>query len=235
MKKRQAVIAVFTLAVVGFGVLAFITWQKLLKQDPAEPAKQEEGGPRYQLIGTSVEGRKIEAYSYGNGEKELLFIGGIHGGYEWNSVLLAYTFIDYFEANPDSIPTNLTVTVVPSLNPDGVYKVIGTEGRFEFADVPPNISAGFGRLNANTVDLNRNFDCKWQPEGVWRNNVVSAGSAPFSEPEIKAIRDFVLEHTPVAVVFWHSQANAVYPGECGGDILPETRDIMNAYAHAAGY
>jgi predicted deacylase len=85
------------------------------------------------------------------------------------------------------------------------------------------------------VDLNRNFDCNWKAEGVWRGNVVSAGSKPFSEPEAVAIRDFVLETKPRAVIFWHSQANAVYPAECGGDILRETRDIMNAYAGAAGY
>ncbi|KKT32826.1 MAG: Permease, partial [Candidatus Moranbacteria bacterium GW2011_GWF2_44_10] len=33
----------------------------------------------------------------------------------------------------------------------------------------------------------------------------------------------------------HSQANAVYASECKNGILPKTLDIMNIYAHAAGY
>ncbi|MEK7514514.1 MAG: hypothetical protein AAB587_01715, partial [Patescibacteria group bacterium] len=38
-----------------------------------------------------------------------------------------------------------------------------------------------------------------------------------------------------AVIFWHSQANAVYASECEKGILPETLDIMNAYSKASGY
>jgi hypothetical protein len=41
----------------------------------------------------------------------------------------------------------------------------------------------------NDVDLNRNFDCKWQPTSTWRSTSVSAGTQPFSEPEAAAIRD----------------------------------------------
>ncbi|MCK4918728.1 MAG: hypothetical protein KAS02_03010, partial [Candidatus Pacebacteria bacterium] len=64
---------------------------------------------------------------------------------------------------------------------------------------------------------------------------VSAGTSPFSEPEAQAIRDFVLENNPQAVIFWHSQANAVYASECENGVLPETLDIMNTYAKASDY
>ena len=85
------------------------------------------------------------------------------------------------------------------------------------------------------MDLNRNFDCNWQPESTWRSKVVSAGSSAFSEPESRAIRDFVLQNRPVAAVFFHSQANAVYASECNNGVLPGTIAVMNAYAKAAGY
>ena len=112
----------------------------------------------YKVIGTSVEGRKIESYTYGKGEKKLLFVGGIHGGYEWNSVLLAYKFINYLDNNPGIIPDNLTVSVIPSANPDGVYAVTHKTGNFAVSDVSTysNVLAS-GRFNANEVDLNRNF------------------------------------------------------------------------------
>ena len=197
----------------------------------------------HRVIGLSVEGREIEAYSYspqvngdGNNKKEhLVFVGGVHGGYEWNSVLLAYRFIDYLKDNLASIPDNLAITVIPSLNPDGVYKVIKKEGRFDVADVPDNGQFEEGRFNANGVDLNRNFDCKWKPESTWRQKVVSAGSSPFSEPETLVFKKFVSNTNPTVVVFWHSQANAVYASECEYGVLPGTLNLMNTYSKASGY
>lgn len=207
-----------------------------LRQTPEPVITVPKPQTKYEVIGTSVQGRKIESYTYGTGPTKLMFVGGIHGGYEWNSVLLAYQFMDYLEKNPSIVPSNLNISVIPVANPDGLYKVIGKEGRFSFADVPADEGpTGNGRFNAHEVDLNRNFDCKWKPESTWRSKTVSAGTAPFSEPEAQAIRDFVLKNKPDAAIFWHSQANAVYASECQNGILPKTLDIMNAYANAAGY
>ncbi|MDO8492321.1 MAG: M14 family metallopeptidase, partial [bacterium] len=232
---KRVIVVLAVLAALGIGGFAFVILNK--KGPVIPPVEQAKNiGPRYKIIGTSVEGRKIESYTYGNGKTSLLFIGGMHGGYEWNSVLLAYTFMDYLEANPNVIPSDLTVTIIPSANPDGVYKIIGKEGRFTSADVPTTIAdESLGRFNAHEVDLNRNFDCKWKTESMWKNRIVSAGTAPFSEPEAKAIRDFVLENHPVATIFWHSQANAVYASECEKGILPQTLDVMNTYSKASGY
>ncbi len=222
----------------GLSLLVWLLWPAaesvVLDEQPVEEV--EESVSNVSVIGNSVEGRVIEAYTYGDGETHLLFIGGIHGGYEWNSTLLAYDMMELFEEDPDLIPKNIKVTIIPSANPDGLYKVIPKEGRITWDDAP--IAAndlGVGRMNANDVDLNRNFDCKWQGESTWRGNAVSAGMAPFSEPEAAAIRSFVLTNEPAAVIFWHSQANAVYASECLEGILPVTLDIMNAYATAADY
>lgn len=188
-----------------------------------------------EVIGTSVEGREIESFTYGGGRTRLVFVGGIHGGYEWNSVLLAYAFMDYLDAHSEFIPENISVTVIPSANPDGIYKAVRKEGRFIATDVSAGKSEELGRFNAHAVDLNRNFDCNWKPESMWRGTVVSAGTKPFSEPEAAAIRNFVLKNNPDGVIFWHSQANAVYASECKNGILPETLGIMGAYASGSGY
>jgi len=193
--------------------------------------KQERGV----VIGTSVEGRKINAYTFGQGTTHLLFVGGIHGGYEWNSVLLSYKLIDYFETHPEIIPKTVKVTIIPSINPDGVYAVTQKEGRFTAEDIPSTTSEGLGRFNANDVDLNRNFDCKWKSESTWKGKVVSAGKEPFSEPEAMTLRDFVTTQKPSAVIFYHSQANAVYASECEDGVLPETLTLMKLYANAAEY
>ena len=174
------------------------------------------------VIGTSVEGRPIEAYTFGTGANNLLYVGGVHGGYEANSVRLAQGMIEEFQINQMVIPANITVHIIPNLNPDGYAK-------------PESASDADRRFNANGVDLNRNFDCKWAPESSWRGQTVSAGTAPFSEPEAAALRDYVLANDPSAVVFWHSVANNVYGSECENGILPETLALMSTYAAAAQY
>lgn len=248
--KKPAVIAIIIFAILSVSIFVFIGSQK---QPEIKPVPNSNNfSPIYKVIGTSVEGRKIESYTYlhpvsadevqtGRSRgKILVFVGGIHGGYEWNSVLLAYQFMDYLEKNPEIIPNGLTVTIIPNANPDGVFAVTGKVGRFSITDISTSTQIlSSGRFNANKVDLNRNFDCKWQPKSTWQSKTVSAGSKQFSEPETMAIKNFVLENNPnnniKAVIFWHSQSNAVYASECEKGILPETLNIMNVYSKASGY
>lgn len=227
------------IAVVGIAVLAlaFFVVRNSTKVEPIPEATNvlQEPYPVRTVIGISAGGRKIESYTYGKGPTHLLFVGGIHGGYEWNTVVLAYKFLDYLEDNPEALPGDITVTVIPSANPDGVYKITGKNGRITSGDIPKGIDTAPGRFNGNNVDLNRNFDCKWQPKSTWKTKVVSGGTAAFSEPESVAIRDFVLKDKSVAVIFWHSQGGNVYASRCEDGTLPETLDIMKAYAKASGY
>ncbi|TFG35780.1 MAG: hypothetical protein E4H47_00635 [Parcubacteria group bacterium] len=197
-------------------------------QEPADESKT--------IIGISVERRDITAYHYGTGDTEILFIGGIHGGYAWNSVFLAYQFMDYLEANENVIPDNIKVTVIPVLNPDGLNRVVGTATSF----LPTAVSSSSdvvvsGRFNANGVDLNRNFDCDWKIAGVWQNMPVSGGGAVFSEPESQAFKNYIETHNPAAVVVWDSAAGGVFASDCGNGIPAETRTLTGLYADASGY
>ena len=235
---RWIIVIIIIFAIVGIGIFVFIISHnnKVLPEIPAVVTKPENLGPVHTVIGQSVQGRNIDAYTYGSGKTHITFVGGIHGGYEWNTVVLAYKFMDYFDASPGVIPANLTVTVIPDANPDGVFKVTGTSGSFTIADVSTNAQVlASGRFNADDVDLNRNFDCKWQPKSTWQSKTVSAGTAVFSEPEARALRDFLLKNNPAVAVFWHSQSGTVYASQCENGILPETLNTMNAYAKASGY
>lgn len=202
-----------------------------------EPTEEEPAAfYRQSTIGTSVNGNDISAHHFGNGENEVLFVGGIHGGYSYNTSLLAFELIDHLEANEDVVPESVTVTIIPVLNPDGLEVTTGSTDRFSSTDVATAQSTKIaGRFNGNEVDINRNFDCKWQAEGTWQSRKVSAGSQPFSEPEAQAIRNYVNESAPDAVVVWYSAAGGVYASSCDNGILTETSALTNTYASASGY
>jgi LysM repeat protein len=209
--------------------------QELLIPPPAvrpTPAHLPERDYGYAIIGFSAGGRAIEVFSFGEGPNHIVFVGGIHGGYEWNTVLLAHEVIDYFNAYRDDIPAAVTIDIIPVANPDGLFLVTGSAGRFapEWVGEP----ATAGRFNGHGVDLNRNWDCNWSASARWGGRNVDPGSAPFSEPETRSLRDYLLALSPRAVVFWHSMANLVAPGSCDG-ADPGSGLLATTYGEAAGY
>lgn len=192
-------------------------------------------GPQ-SIIGESVDGEPVTAYHFGTGTKEVLLIGGIHGGYSWNTALLSYELITWLEANPEVVPAELTVTIVPVLNPDGLKLVTGKNGRFTKADVTNTEATRIaGRFNKNDVDLNRNFDCAWQAEGKWQDRNVSGGSEALSEPESKAIASYVEKNTPDAVIVWYSAAGGVYSSNCKKGVSDKTAAMTKLYAEVSKY
>jgi hypothetical protein len=102
---------------------------------------------------------------------------------------------------------NLQLWFVPVVNVDG--------HRMVFSDIPnwsdwrknKRDNDGDGRYTCpeDGVDLNRNWDFRWaeydstDPSGYYYK-----GPAPFSEPEVVAIRDLILRELPVFVMDYHS-------------------------------
>ncbi len=176
------------------------------------------------LIGYSAGGRALLARRFGSSDRLLLIVGGIHGGWEANTVELVNLLIDHFAAHPEEIPPSVALALVPVANPDGLSFMREAEGRF----------------NANGVDLNRNWGCGWQPEAVWRDAAVSPGAQPFSEPETAALADFIRAQRPSAALFYHSAAAGVFSGSCaetplGAAGTAASSALAAVYGEAAGY
>ena len=151
-------------------------------------------------IGTSVAGRDLEVFQFGSGASQRMIVAGIHGGYEGNTIRLADEMIQVLTAKPDLIPTSVTLYILRSLNPDG-------EARSDSYK---------GRANENLVDLNRNWPASWQStwprEGCWTYTYVSGGSHPASEPETRALMNFLLTYRIEALISYHSAALGIFPG-----------------------
>jgi hypothetical protein len=158
------------------------------------------GGNRATVIGYSVSGRPIEVYTFGNGPNQRMIVAGIHGGYEWNTIALADELILHINENPEIIPDDVTLYILRNLNPDG-------DARFHGID---------GRVNDHGVDLNRNFPTNWAEtwdrDGCWNYAPTTGGTGPGSEPETRALMNFLMSHKVQALISYHSAALGVFPG-----------------------
>lgn len=130
-------------------------------------------------IGLSRSGRVISATLKGGAKRYVVVLAGIHGD-EAASVVLAEALASSLESDP--IPSNITVVIVPRLNPDGL--ISGT------------------RVNANGVDLNRNFPTKsWTPDASGKRYY--PGKEPASEPETQAIISLIERFPPELLISIH--------------------------------
>lgn len=179
-------------------------------------------GLRPSIIGFSLAGRPIEAYTFGNGQNQYLLVAGIHGGYEWNTIALANELIEYINDNPEVIPGDVTLYIIRNMNPDG-------EARAHDVD---------GRVNNNGVDLNRNFPsenwtAEWDRDGCWIYRPTTGGAYGGSEPETRTVMSFIASHNIQALISYHSAALGVFPG--GDPWQPDSIRLAATLARATGY
>jgi predicted deacylase len=247
---KKTIIALIVIVVIGFG--GYVLLEKYIGSTPVpvyNTADQNQQANQQasttvvkkeikdqEVIGSSVNGLPIVAYHFGTGSSEILLVAGLHGGYEWNTSLLAYQLIGAFKKGVFQIPANARVTIIPVVNPDGLSKVVGTSSAFTASQVHASQATMVAaRFNADNVDLNRNFDCDWKDTGVWQNKKVSGGTSAFSEPEAQAVKAYVESNKPVAAITWYSSAGGVYGSKCGGATMDDTKTLASTFGDASGY
>jgi|GEM_PF-652724 len=153
------------------------------------------------IIGQSAQNRPILVFRFGAGKHERLIVAGIHGGSEANTIALADQLIGHLQKNPTSVPEDVSLYILRSLNPDG--EALG--------DIPE------ARFNAHGVDLNRNFDRNWKASWSGADCVstapATAGPSAASEPETQALLKFLQEHPIEALINYHSAGLGIFPAE----------------------
>ena len=176
-------------------------------------------------IGTTLEGRDIWAIKLSDNpnldedETEVLYTGLHHArepmGY-MNLFYYMYWLCENYgvEEEATQILNTRELWFIPAVNPDGlVYN----------QEISPN-GGGMQRKNMRQtcasspdgVDLNRNYSFQWglDDEGSSGDgcNETYRGSAPFSEPETQAVRDFVDSHDFPIALNYHSYSDLlIYP------------------------
>ncbi len=164
------------------------------------------------VIGSSVQGRAMYAYSFGSGPTTVLFTGGIHGS-ERSAQQTMQAWVAHLQAYGDIVPAGKRVVIVPNTNPDG-------------------IAAGT-RNNSRNVNLGRNF-----PTANWSASIETAsgtlptggGTSPGSEPETAALISLTRQLKPRLSVSFHAQGRLV-----GANKFADSVAIGTTYANMVGY
>lgn len=139
----------------------------------------------------------------------MLYTGTIHAR-EWIGIELANTFIKYiidnYKFNPklQEALTRNTLYIVPCLNPDG-FEYSRTHFSFWRKNRRDNGDGTYG------VDLNRNFGARFKTR-TDTTSTTYGGPSAFSEPETRAIKNFVNDHKNITIALdYHSQGNVFFP------------------------
>lgn len=128
-----------------------------------------------------------------NASLRVLVIGAIHGD-ELSSTSLVLQWIGMAEKAPADMPQPVHWRFIPALNPDGLFSQ------------PPS------RVNANGVDLNRNFPTpNWARDAkvYWEKRTRKdprryPGTRPLSEPESRFLQEEVQRFQPQLIVSVHA-------------------------------
>ncbi len=210
-------------------------------------------------MGRSSLGRQLYYAKIGNGKNEV-FINSSHHSLEWITTVLAMKWMENFLSavvlnktisgyNPREIMKNSTIYIAPMINPDGIELVqngVSTlNPNYQKLLMWNNGSADFSKTwqaNNNGVDLNHNYPAGWikSKERAEKTGYKNPGPTrypgvrPLSEPESKAVVDFVNEHDFRLVIAYHSQGEVIY--WTFADIKPKDAErIGEEFAKVSGY
>jgi len=189
-------------------------------------------------IGKSVQGRPIYFFKISRpGEKaksEALVAANIHGN-EWIGNRVAMSMAKRILRDKASDPwissllDDVDFWFLPCINPDGYVRT------WEELD---NDDAEWAhmRKNANGVDLNRNFPLPAERtvdmDLAGSNDpahIRYMGPYPYSEPETRAVRDFVASRSFFAAIDFHSNWAVFFPPKCNGNACgARFKDMLEA-------
>lgn len=212
-------------------------------------------------IGYTVLGRSIPYIRIGTGIKEIFYNASFHAN-EWITTPLLMKFIKEYcfqylqnknlmEFKARNLYENVSLYIVPMINPDGVDLVTGSlknvdnsyKNAQEIAKKFPNIVFPSGwKANIEGVDLNLQFPAGWEQakkikyaqgfdKPAPRDYV---GDKPLIAPESLAVYNFTLKHNFRLVIAYHTQGKEIY-WNFQNYTHPKAEYIGKKFSEVSGY
>lgn len=210
-------------------------------------------------LGTSLLERGIPLVTLGAGRRKVLYVGA-HHGMEWitSAILVRFLWEISHAVHHGSCLGHLhyksvfdthTLYLIPMLNPDGVdYQIHGVKEENPLRSRLLAMNAGsedfsHWQANARGVDLNHNYDAGFEeyrrlarkegiPEGAPTRY---EGAAPESEPEVRALCNFIRYHEDLlGVMTLHTQGREIY-FQSGKEASARTKRIAQRLARITSY
>ena len=212
-------------------------------------------------IATSNLGNNIPVVRFGNGSNQVLYVASTHAN-EWITSVLLMKFLEtlskayvnnlkVFNYDIRELFDNVSLYIVPMLNPDGVDLVTenlnknsyGYTRAKQISNNFPNISFPKGwKANIEGIDLNLQFPAGWEQakEIKYKQGFDKpaprdfVGYGPLTAPESIGIYNFILAHNFSLMITYHTQGEVIY-WQYQNYAPPISLTIANQFAKTSGY
>lgn len=201
-------------------------------------------------VGESVMEKKLYCVSVGRGKRKI-FVNAAHHGLEYLTAAFLMRFLlrlceCYADGerllgyDVEALYESVTLYAVPMVNPDGVdiavngiditnpyhRRLISLVGIHSFNKV--------WQANVNGVDINHNYNAGWRAVTEYPSPSKYSGPCCESEPETKAIVEFVRSMGFDMLIAFHSQGGEIYY-DFDGRTPPGAPELADRLAAVSGY
>lgn len=216
---------------------------------------------RSEVLTATVFQRRIRTLVIGNGPRKLLYTA-VHHANEWITGLILLQFAEefaqaiteggrIFDTDARALAEEVTIYMVPMVDPDGVDLVVGAIGPGQLQyDAARAVAAGFPQIpfpsgwkaNLLGVDLNLQYPARWLQareikfmQGFTRPAPRDyVGRAPLDQQETRALAGYTEVIDPVLVLAFHSQGKEIYWRFLDYEI-PGAEALGEEFARVSGY
>ena len=197
-------------------------------------------------IGRSVMNKDIPCLKIGRGSKKL-FLSGAYHGLEYLTAAFLIRFIKHYAENfyngtgdTKELFGKVTLFMSPMINPDGVdiavngLDITNPYHRALISMVGIHSFNTVWQANARGVDINHNYDAKWNMVMEKPSPSKYGGEMAESEPETRAVVEFVRRMNFDMLLAFHSQGREIYY-DFDGMEGERSREIADKMAEESGY
>ncbi|MGM0844258.1 MAG: M14 family metallopeptidase [Bacillota bacterium] len=204
-------------------------------------------------IGESVLGKPLYEILIGTGEKKVHINASFHAN-EWITTPILMRFMNDYLLSlvnrgairgvvTEPLYSNVTISLVPMVNPDGVDLVIAgppASLREKLVEINKGSNDFSGwKANINGVDLNNQYPAKWELEKERKEEKSPAprdfpGYKPLSEPESIAMAELARKGDLDRVLALHTQGEEFYWGYEGLE-PSEAEMLAEEFERVSGY